>query len=279
MEVVMDQPSLMSTATLAAALSAVIDRTSASMVRAGIGAAEAAPWLFTRCVLFTLRYENGGREPADFGHALADFDALPGDFPSRAKLAAILVTAQLPEAVKGRGEDFARSLALAEVADGDRDPLPGWPQTYAVLRAHSLVIAAMSRAPGFQSRAALAEVERYAQLVGGQAPHAQMIEVSRLALGYLVAVLDNDLPAVERYIAQTVALRDRQPPGTTARTQLDGAALMAQAFLAMIRKDRGAIRETLAAAEKMVGPLPSDDALRQQFEQLRRAAEPLLGDS
>lgn len=275
----MDQPSPMSSATLAAALGAVIDRTSASMAKAGVGATEVAPWLFTRCLLFALRYENGGRAPADFAHALADFDALPEDFPSRAKLAALLVTAQLPEAVKGRGEDFARGLALAEVAGEDGDPLPGWPQTYAVLRAHSLVIAAMSRAPGFQPQAALAEVERYAQLVGGEPSHAQLIEVSRLALGYLVAVLDNDLPALERYIAQTIALRDRQPLGTTARTQLDGAALMAQAFLAMIRKDRGAIRETLAAAEKVIGPLPSDDALRQQFEQLRRMAEPLLGES
>lgn len=255
-----------------AALAAVIERTSATIELSGIGADELAPWLFTRCMVYVYQFEGGGRNPRDLDLAFADFDALPEDLPGRAKLAATLLTAHLYEAVGGDPGTFARSLALAEIADADPRPLPGWPLTSAVVRAHALVVAGLTGARGFRPRQALAEVERYALIAGEASPHAQMIEMSRLALGFLVAALDNDVLAVDRLVMQTAAFRDRQPPASTTRDRLEVIALAGRIFPAMIRGDHDSVHTIFTAMDFMVDLLPPRDPVRGQVEQLRRAS-------
>jgi hypothetical protein len=274
-EVAMNQPSPWDV------VSTVIDRMSASMTQVPDGA-ERASWLFTRCLLSMVRFENAGRAAADMNRALDDFDALPDDFPSRAKLAAMLMMVYLKEATgSGSGNvdraDFDRACALAEIADADPDPLPEWPRTYAVIRAHVLVLAGRDGAPGFRVHEALAELDRLARTVRDSPPHAQMVELSRLALAHLAAVLDNDVGTAQRLAEEVERFRDAQASGSTTRNRLDVIARMGQILPAMLRGDLPFIRDTMAELAELIDALPAGDPMRAQFEEMRRGAEPFLG--
>jgi CHAT domain len=111
------------------ALAAVTGRT--SLVIGLAAAAERLPWLFARCWLFLGRFEAQSRNAADLDLALADFDALPAEYPARPKLAALLVEAQLKVGGLPEPDRVARMESLCAIAGGDPEPLPQWPQVHA----------------------------------------------------------------------------------------------------------------------------------------------------
>src|SRR2546430_8063654 len=172
-------------------LRAAIDLTAAAL--ALVTPEERASWLFARCWMLATRFEPHGRDRADLAEALRDFDALPPSIPGRAKLAAVLVVAQLRAGVLRESDEIQHAAALVEIADTDATPLPDWPMAAAAMRALALVNAGKEGEPGFNLRAALVEVERLAVVVGDTKPYVTMVDMARLGLSQLRAAAENDV--------------------------------------------------------------------------------------
>ena len=101
------------------------------------GPDDRAPWRFARCCLSLGRF-YGFRDAADLVRAVSDFDALPAEFPARAKLASLLVSAHLQAATLREPRRLAVARRLAEIARQDPQPLPAWSATHAALAARRL---------------------------------------------------------------------------------------------------------------------------------------------
>ena len=179
----MDQPPPQDT------VSEMIARTTGAMAAAGPGDLE--PWIFARCWMAASRFEYHGHDAGDLACALADFDTLPADFPSRPKLATLLAAMQMRVAMStDDSEAYAKVEHLAAVANADPHPMPFWPPTYANMRITMLLRDAAELAPDFDPRAALAEIERHVALLGEDGPHQAGVTMARLALSRLIAACE-----------------------------------------------------------------------------------------
>lgn len=103
-------------------------------VARGAATGEVWPWLFARCWMFADRFEHHGRAPMDLAAALTGFARLPADAPGRARLAAVLITAQVRTGALRAPEHVERAAELVVNADADPGPLPGWPGDRATVR-------------------------------------------------------------------------------------------------------------------------------------------------
>lgn len=258
-------------------LTAVIDRTTAAIDLAG--AEDGGSWLFARCWMRATRFEDHGRDAGDLACALADFAALPPETPGRAKLAAVLVVAQIRASRLDTADRAAAVADLAEVADADPRPLPDWPLAYATVRSMALVHRAMHGSPGFSPHAALGEIQRYAGTVGTRQPYATMIESARLAVGHLVAQQDNDLTAAAAVVEDTAALSagldSHADPAVRARGRILSLAISAQN--AALRGDVTAALEILPKVMAEVELLPKGDPMRAEVGRMRAMMEPVMG--
>jgi hypothetical protein len=170
-------------------VSELIARTTGAMAAAGPG--ELAPWIFARCWMAAARFEYHGHDAGDLERALADFDTVPADFPSRPKLATLLAAMQMRVAMEtDDSEAYAKVERLAAVANTDPQPMPFWPPAYANMRITTLLRDALKLAPDFDPRAALAEIERHAALLGEDGPHGTGIKLARLALSRLITAYE-----------------------------------------------------------------------------------------
>ena len=195
----------------------LLSRTSAAVDAAG--ATERTSWLFTRCWIRTVRFEDDRTDTTSLDAALADLERLPADWPGRSKLAAVLVVAQLRAGVLQDPDRLAAAIGLSEIANSDSSPFPDWPQAYAVMRASQLMRAGMDGAPGFSPRAALVEVDKYAAVVGAQEPHVQMIDLARVALRQLVAQEDGSPTATAEVAEDVRRIRESHGPNHPSTTE------------------------------------------------------------
>jgi hypothetical protein len=245
------------------ALSGTIERTSDALDT--VGAAERAPWLFVRCWMLTTRFEEYGGGVADVDGALADFAALPAGFAGRAKLAAVLVVAQLRAGLLRERERLERAVALAAIADADPEPLPEWPSSSAVVRALSLMVAGLDGAAGFRVRPALAEVERLAAVVGDLRPHVTMIEMARLTLTHLRG--QEDTSAVDHRSGT---------PGTAPPEPVDLVAGLLRGHAMASRGDLAGAAVELRRILATIESFAPGDPMRLRIERIRDTMAPLF---
>ncbi|MBE1484394.1 CHAT domain-containing protein [Plantactinospora soyae] len=256
------------------ALTGMIARTSAVM--AAEPESGRAAWAFARCWLQTLRFEDHGHDPGALRAALDDFDVVAPALPGRAKLAAMLVNAQIRAGVLREGPSIRRAAALAEIADADDRPLPNWPATRAVIRALTLLQLCQDGDATVSAHSALAELSTLDAVVAGQQPHAEMLDLARFALTSLRAQQNLDHAGMSQAAAQAEAIGRRHGPGSPlhGRARVLEAAAAAQAAIA-----RGDIAAVTAAVEQIrsyISDLAPDHPTRRQSEQLLASVEPFL---
>jgi CHAT domain len=259
---------------LAAAVDRVIERVSAVMALAGD--AERAPWLFARSWLAECRYEAQGQDLAVLEAAVGDFHALPRDFPSRAKLAAMLVNAQFSA---GRLDDSAwvdRMAALAEIAQADPRPAPQWPKLYAVVRAQVLQLAVRDGRAGFRPQAGLAELEKHARVVGAEKPFVHLINAARVSLRHAVAVEGGDLSQFTK-VGEDMSDLVRNV-GADSLSDLRGKVFkkMAAVMDRVQHADLDSVGAILKEVMALIALLPPEDSQRVSVEQTLESVRPLL---
>jgi len=254
---------------------AVIERISDLL--AITGDCERAPWLFARCWLFLDRFVHYGSDPADLDRALADFDALPGDFPGRPKLAVLLMGQILREDVpKEESERFDRAEMLAEIGNTDPHPIPNWDQAYAGFRIVLLTRAGTLFTPGFRYREALAEIERYAETYGESAKIGPAIQQARLVLNRALSLQDQDLATAARVAREAEILHGQLDPQAPGRTGAKYLAVMSSLQEAILRGDyAGAVRRFRIILEE-ARSLPPGDPVRMGVEQMATFMGPML---
>jgi hypothetical protein len=153
------------------------------------------------------------RDPAMLQAALDAFEAAPAGSSGRTRAAALLTLACVQRAVGlPSHENLERVRALAEIANEDPDPLPGWAQLYAALRARELLVTSGPAASAaFRPRAVLAEVEGLMEHLENSPPELKgafglALEATRAAFTGLSTAMDTDLGGAE----QSLALREAQ---------------------------------------------------------------------
>ncbi|MGW2888510.1 CHAT domain-containing protein [Streptomyces griseoruber] len=255
-------------------LSTVISRTGQALHV--VGADDRAPWLFARCWMRACRYEAFGRDPADIDSALADFDALPRDFPGRAKLASVLVTSLVRSKTLLGSPRLTKAMALTDTADTDPSPLPDWPATSAALRANELLVAWQENRPGFSAHAALKDLERYAEIVGDTQPQATMVRSARLGLRHLDAAGKRNVRENEEVTREAHDLLNGLGPGSPVLDQGRVLALMQEFSTKVMRHDIEGAVEILGRLRDVADWMPPGDPLREHLEQAMNSTAPLL---
>jgi hypothetical protein len=153
--------------------------------------AEAWPWRFARCWMLATRFELHDGTLGDFDDAVAEFHQLPVDTPARARLAAILVHAQLRRGMLAP-ERMRQTVALADIANTGPAPLPEWPKTDAAVRATSVVFRVNGAQGNLSPLDGLAEIDRLAAVVGDEEPFSVLVEMARINVLYLKAAQEGD---------------------------------------------------------------------------------------
>ncbi|MFF7971571.1 CHAT domain-containing protein [Streptomyces sp. NPDC007905] len=241
-----------------------------------VGEDDRVPWLFARCWMHAIRYEALGWSPTDIDSALADFDALPAQLPGRAKLASVLATSLLRSGTLLGSPRMARAVALADVADTDLSPLPDWPVTSAALRAGDLLVAWQESRPGFRPRAALRDLERYAEIVGDTQPHLTLVRAARLGLRHLVAQEDRSVVESEQVSRDARALLDGLGPESPLQGHGTVIALMQEAHTKILRSDVQGAMELIGQLREAAHRMDPGDPLRSSVEQAVNSLVPFL---
>lgn len=218
------------------------------------------PWVFARCWMLLNRFDHG-RRPTDLEAALVDFARLPADAPGRARLAAVLVKTQLRARTSERIERIERIErveVLADIADTDPAPLPGWTADRSVVRAQWLLDALHQGSARVDPDDAVAEIERLAEVVGDAEPQATVIETMAVTALHLRTVRDRGLADTDAVVPRAEALRARLVPGSTPDLV---ARLIAAAQTAVSAYSRGDLAAAAAQVERLIelrGQIPAD---------------------
>lgn len=233
-----------------------------------IGAPDSVSWLFTRCWLWVTRFEEHSRDVADLDQALADFEKLPTDLSGRSKLATILVVAAMRAQLLRDRVRLATARRLMEIADADPHPLPDWPLNRAAVRSLILQDDAMHGAPGFQLRAALAELDQHAVTVGDEEPYQAIVGNARVSLRHLLSFEDNNLALAKKLPAEAAG----SPAG--GRDGLMSRLLALQS--AGLRGDLDAVVTGFDQLTADMTALPATDPARAAFERVTASFGPMM---
>lgn len=257
-------------------VSAIIGATSSMLAAAG--PEQQAPWLFTRSWLAALQYESFGRDVRHLDQAQNDFDQLPADFPSRSKLAMMLAGMRIREGLEHPPfQDRQRTAALAEVANTDPHPVPGWSTAYSSFRVLSLMADNSESVPGFNPRAALAEVEEHAAVLGQNEAYSPMIAMARMQLGQKISAMEFDAARADEVARSANSFADRMSGSNGSRWT--GARLLGEMSglqAAAIRGDYETIMRRLPQLMEAARSLPHDDPHRADFERMNAMLGPFL---
>ena len=252
-----------------------------SVTIAQVGTPDDAGWLFARGWMYLTRYDQHGRAPGDLSAALADFDALPAAFPSRAKLASVLVTVMIRTQQLRDPGGLARTVALTAVANEDPRPLAEWPATAAAVRARSLMESARYGDPDFNIRSAVRELDELAAVAAGTRPQQDMVESARIGLRLQRDIADNNLAGLMKSPQDIQAFQDALTAGGVGdtpqmRLKLTTLTAMAEANANVARGDLTAAEAAVRRAKATVDQLPPDDPARRQMADLIKAFEPMI---
>jgi hypothetical protein len=250
-------------------LAAVLRRASATMEI--VGPPDSASWRFARCWLAMTRYVEHGGDVADLNSALADFPLLPASLPGHGKLASALVTTMFKARLFQDASRLDVARQLVDAANADPSPLPDWPLNHAAVRSMILQHEAMAGPPGFQLRAALAELERHAETVGQAQPYASMVAGAHVALRSVLNAQEMDPQAAQSLSAEAAAIPEALPGMAglmRMMTAIQGKVLRGDLSGAMAEHTR--LRAHVAA-------LPVDDPIRMSFERVDSDLGRLLG--
>lgn len=250
--------------------------TRTSEVLAVVPEGDRGAWMFARCWLHAVRFEENGLDKTALRAALDDFDAIPAGLPGRAKLAAILINAQIRAGALAVGEPIRRAAALADIADEDDDPLSAWPSNRAVVRALTLVQLCQEGDPTVSVRSALAELSDLEKVVAGEQPQAQMLDLARLGLTNIRAQQNLDHAELAESAKRAEEIGRRYSAGSPGNVR---AALMSVALAAQASAARGDITALVAAIEQirtMLAGLGPNDSLRRETERLLDSVTPIV---
>jgi CHAT domain-containing protein len=251
-------------------LDAVIARTEGAIRL--VPAVEAWPWRFARCWMLATKVEDHGGGMAEMDAALAEFHLLPIDVPSRAKLAAVVANGQLRRGILHDYDRVRQAVALADIANEDPTPLPGWPKTDAALRS-MLVLHRLTRGTGQLSpRDGLAEIERHAGLVAGEEPYATIIELARIHARYLNVLADRDFAGMEEVADSAEQLRRRHGANPPNGPNLEVMAESLRVIFSLYRGDASTAAvglERLTDRVAAVPPGPSRASAENMVANLR----------
>ena len=270
-EAVMSQP-------VSDSLAATIARTEGAILAAPPG--EVWPWRFARCWMLATRVEDHGGTVAEIDMAIAEFHRLPGDVPARAKLAAVLVVAQLRRSMLPDYDRVRQAVALADIADADSAPLPAWPRASAALRAGYVSHRMMREGSELSADRALTEIEQYAPVVGDEQPYATMVELARTMALYKRAMDRKDFASLEEAFTALEPARRRHEKDPLLGPHL---AILVEYLRVMLSIHRGALpaaeaglaRLTALLADRPPGsPVPASadgmtEALRAGLDVMR----------
>lgn len=255
-------------------LAHVLRRTTAAMRL--IGPPDNVPWLFSRCWLSVTRFEEHGRDLADLDRALTDFDELPEDLPGRAKLASVLLVTSMRAQLFRDTDRLTVARRLVEIANADAHPLPDWPSNHAAVRSLILQHDAMNGAPGFQLRAALAELDRHAVTVGDEQPYEAMVGAARIAVRHLISQQDNNLGEARGLPEEAAEVFSSVPPGSPGHGRAGLLPRLLTIQSAALRGDLAAVAKNFDQLTAELAALPATDPGRVAFERATASLGPMM---
>jgi len=253
----------------------LIDRTTAAAQ--AVPPQERWPWLFALCWVRAEQWEHDGQDPDVLAAALNDWRQLPEGVSGRARLAAVLVNAQLRAGGVTTPAGADRLEALAVVAGTDSAPHPQWPADRAAVRALWLMVALQHGHAGVDARAALAEIDGLASTVGAAQPHATMIQSARVIALHVRSRDDGDLRGQEEVLEEVERLRSTVPPGSTQDVRARIIAAMQAAQTAVGRGDVAAAAEQVDRVVGLRRELPADDRLGVQIDEMAGSFQSMRG--
>ncbi|MFY1634764.1 CHAT domain-containing protein [Solwaraspora sp. WMMB335] len=234
-----------------------------------------------RCLADIVGYQNVPNQQT-LDVALASFAALRPESSQRPKLAAVLAVAMVKAGMLREPDRVGQAVELAGIADTDPAQPPQWRPAAAAIRSLDLLMAARDGRPGFDPHNGLAEVRRFAAMVGGEEPYATMIESSRLGVELMIGMADSDSGSMTRVTAQMRQLVDRS--GSTvdqlrAQAHRDQAELLDTMARIAAMAQRGDAAGALANFDQLYRRyehLPANHPLRLQLDGVMPALRPVL---